>query len=1523
MKVFVADEAKVENYLLPEKIEDTFLINYESKDGILENIIISANNGKWMIKETRDFIIRKGLSSIASDELKHLNFYDIKFGDIDEKIKIYCFDVPMKYKSYSIANLSKITLGKSNNDIIYNSVDVGVLHFTIEKKENVWFFKSEGNGITYINGNRATSRSLIRGDVLFIDGLKIIWMDTFLLMNDLGDFVQVHLSNYQKLNTFGQGNAYNPIVGSEKYATLYSDNQVFFHTPRLKATFDGIEVEIDIPPEPIKDDGPPAMLTLGATVMMGVSSSVTGLVALFSVMSGQSTVIGAITELTLCVSMVAGCICFPIMLDKYQKKKIKSKEKKRQEKYLAYLQSKRLLINEAMEKEKSILIQNNLSPSELVESIKNRTNKIWSREINDNDFLTIRLGLGNRKANVSVHSMIEDFNLEDDNLRDEVKKLMNEKFILHDVPINISLTEDKILPIIISEDCEKKEQIIYNLLLQFITLYSGIDLKIIILTEETKIQQWEYIKYLPHSRSVDNTTRFFASNELEMKQVSSYLEGIYNERLSKIKYNEQENNFEEQKDTTYKKFDEYYLIITDNYIQAKNFGIIDKLLNDKANFGFSLMMIEPTLKNIPSRFNKFIQYTLNSAGIYEKDLSHEQRNFTPDYFEGDISNCSLVIGNIPVSSTSMMNQLPTTLQFLEMYNVGKVDQLNILNRWEKNDPTISLSAPVGVHPDGKLFDLDLHEKYHGPHGLIAGSTGSGKSEFIITYILSMAVNYHPDEVQFVLIDYKGGGLAGAFENRETQVKIPHLVGTITNLDTGEMNRTLVSINSELKRRQRMFNEARDALGESTVDIYKYQKFYRNGKVKEPISHLFIISDEFAELKSQQPDFMAELISTARIGRSLGVHLILATQKPTGVVDDQIWSNSKFKVCLKVQTSEDSMELLKRDDAASLKETGRFYLQVGYNELFELGQSAWSGAKYIPQDRVEKTVDDNIYFIDNNGNLIHQVNDLVKVANTVNYGDQLTNIVKNLYDIAKRESISFRQLWLPNIPKEIYLSNTIKKYNYQAKPYSINPVIGEYDLPTEQLQKLLTMDFTNNGNLIIYGTPGSGKENLLMTTLYSICAYHTTDEVNIYIMDFGSEILKIFNSAPQVGDVVFAEDKNKVKSLFLMLEREINRRKDLFSSHGGSYASYIESDKEKLPLLLIILNGYESFIENYGSYDDFLAHIIRESAKYGIVFMMTAFGPASVISKINQAFPNKIAMQLADSFDYQFYLNAPHGLTPSKYYGRGIVSVDKTAYEFQTCYIYLKEQINQIIKTSFEKLNYTKAKAIPVIPETVTVDSLSAHIDNYTNIPIGVNIYDASICQFNIIQNPISQIIGNNLLVENDFINHFLSILSSVPNIKMEIIDFMGNIGINSGISYTNNNFTEKLKSITDGDGNGNKKVYILIGIGYIYDKVLDEGVNHLFSIFNHLDDYPNSYFVFADNYSSYKRIMKEEWYSKSVNNKSGIWIGKGIDSQKAMEISNLATSDVNEDFQGLSYVINNEKYQVMKCIGTIERSDTY
>ena len=160
-----------------------------------------------------------------------------------------------------------------------------------------------------------------------------------------------------------------------------------------------------------------------------------------------------------------------------------------------------------------------------------------------------------------------------------------------------------------------------------------------------------------------------------------------------------------------------------------------------------------------------------------------------------------------------------------------------------------------------------------------------------------------------------------------------------------------------------------------MNIYKYQQFYRKGLLDEPMSHLLIICDEFAELKQQQPEFMDQLISTSRIGRSLGIHLILATQKPSGVVNEQIWSNSKFKVCLKVQDKSDSNEVLKKPDAAYLKQTGAFYLQVGNDDYYNLGQSAWAGAKYYPSDIVKKEIDDSIQ---NKNNLeINQNNRNVK------------------------------------------------------------------------------------------------------------------------------------------------------------------------------------------------------------------------------------------------------------------------------------------------------------------------------------------------------------------------------------------------------------------------------------------------------------------------------------------------------------------------------------------------------------------
>ena len=250
---------------------------------------------------------------------------------------------------------------------------------------------------------------------------------------------------------------------------------------------------------------------------------------------------------------------------------------------------------------------------------------------------------------------------------------------------------------------------------------------------------------------------------------------------------------EANKDSTDRKvakLSKRFVIFADDIAAVRNISIIRTILESTEYVGVSLIICTERLNDLPNEVEHFISVDKKSGGVFERVLTDSKRiNFIPDFMYGSLNKYVYAVANIPIAINGGKFVLPTSYSFLEMYNISNVNQLNALGKWRDNDPINTLAAPIGINEYGELFKLDLHEKAHGPHGLIAGMTGSGKSEFIITFILSMAVNYHPNEVQFVLIDYKGGGLAGAFENRETGLKLPHLAGTITNLDTNEINRS--------------------------------------------------------------------------------------------------------------------------------------------------------------------------------------------------------------------------------------------------------------------------------------------------------------------------------------------------------------------------------------------------------------------------------------------------------------------------------------------------------------------------------------------------------------------------------------------------------------------------------------------------------------------------------------------------------------------------------------------------------------
>lgn len=1534
MKLYLADDEKLNTFTLPEKIAESFLFSYTPDFSNIEVFMnIYAKDNSWYFKNNDDVKL-DGDNPTGEKKLSTYEIHEIQIKGVHTKFKLFSYPIcNNNFVDKNTENISEITIGKdSNNDIIYNNSLTLDNHAKIYIEEGTYFIETQDeNAYIYLNKIRVKAKSVINvGDIIFINGLKIVWMRSFIRLYLANDNVSFSTKLLDKEKTTVDNTPFLNYDMPENDSPLYHEDDFFFHKPRLTISYEDENIKIDQPPKSEVREDIPLVFQLGAGGTMLVFSFVN----LFNAYNKFKEGGNKTTLITTCVTSIAMILCsflLPRLLQSYNKRKAKKREALRQQKYTEYLNTKANDITKVLKYESQALYDNNPSSKECYDIVVGTKERIWEREISDEDFLTYRVGIGNVESKLKVETASESFTLDEDDLLKRAIQLGETSKELKKVPMTVSLSENYISSIICNT--ENAQDYLNGILLQLLCLHNPKDLKIVFLTTEKNSYKWEYLKLMPHLLSEDRTIRYFATNEEEAKSIIKEIESLYNERKDEIKEKDTNDDdyIETTKQTQYKNFRPYYLIITDNYRKYQNLEFISKIINFKKNVGFSLLMIDKSLRNLPNDCNKYTYVTNTTSCVFEKNYSKSnQLSFEPEFFENlNMEKVAKELSNIPVQTSSEIYNLPQSLSFLEMYNVGSIEQLNILNKWYTSNPMSSLSCPIGVNTSGEIFKLDLHEKYHGPHGLIAGSTGSGKSEFIITYILSMAVNYHPDEVKFVLIDYKGGGLAGAFENRETGVKIPHLAGTITNLDISEMNRTLVSIESELKRRQIKFNEARDQLGESTIDIYKYQKYYREGLLKDPIPHLFIISDEFAELKSQQPEFMDELISTARIGRSLGVHLILATQKPSGVVNDQIWSNSKFKICLKVQTKADSMEMLKRDEAASIKETGRFYLQVGYDELFELGQSAWSGATYTPTEKVIKKFDDSIMFINNIGEVIKNVNDHAQKDknNETKKGDQLTNIVKYLADIAKDNNIQTKSLWLDSIPGEIYLNNLMQKYSYTTTPFEINPIIGEYDDPKNQKQGLFTNNFTKDGNLLIYGSPGSGKENLITTLITSTCIKHTPEEVNYYIIDFGSETTKRFIDFPQVGDIAFSDEIEKINNLYTILSNEIEKRKELFAEYMGSYTAYIKDSGKKLPNIICTIIGYENFQEMYPAVAEKYINLFKDGAKFGVNFAITFASTTGLRAKVIQLFPNKLTLKLNNADDYRYVINAPRNLIPSNHFGRGLVELDDIL-EFQTAYVTKPDDITKTIKDIATQLkaSYTKrAPKIPVLPRFLTADKLLNKDFNLSNVPVGISKNKLQIIDYDFNKYNLTPVITNNVGGNIHFIYGLIELLKKIPTIKIRIIDVLKIYKEIQGVDVFNNDFDTLIKQIKleaiDDDKNKKINVFIIIGLGAFKNNVEDKTLKIFNDVFEKLKTYKTNKFIIYDDYTSFKGLETETWFRSNVNSSNGIWLGEGAGNQFAIKMPELTTDERKLSFEEMAFVLKEGNHKAIRYVVDKEFDD--
>lgn len=1119
---------------------------------------------------------------------------------------------------------------------------------------------------------------------------------------------------------------------------------VFSRQPRFLPEIPGGEVEIPNPPMAYEKPEiswfiillPPAVMLI-ITVIIALSAQ--SIYMLLSVAMTIMTMIGSVVGAT------------------SQIKKYKKKKNEREKKYLQLMADLKAELSIAREKQVKAINEINPDPKTCLERIGRIDSKLWERNPSYNDFLSLRVGIGSMPSTVKVKYTKQQLVLDNDPLAEEPQKLALEFQQVNNVPVCINLFSAEICGIAGEE--QKTLELLRVAILQLVTHHGYDDVKLILLLKEDSLAKWDWVRYLPHVWDNEFRTRFLLCGRAIAHQTLGELyDTLKGRELRANKTGQVENNLP------------HYVFVVEDKSLLENEVINKYLYNGSKNIGVSTIFVEQNRAYLPMNCKVVINLQ-GSTGEYADKESGQKTIFILDSVEyKELERAARKLAPLRIKQSNASFTLPTSITLMEMLKAKKVEEIDVLSKWQRNRTYKGMSVPIGARAGGELFNLDIHETGFGPHGLVAGTTGSGKSELLQSIIISLAINFHPHDVAFVLIDYKGGGMADVFRG------MPHLVGTITNLGGNQTVRALVSIKSELQRRQRIFSE----FGVNNID--KYQKLYHNGGAKEPIPHLIMIADEFAELKAEQPEFMKELVSTARVGRSLGVHLILATQKPAGVVDDQIWSNSKFKICLKVQDETDSKDVIKRPDAAMIKEPGRAYIQVGNDEIFEMFQSTWSGADYDPNGELGRKENDvkRIYKVLLNGKTeqVYPI-DEEKIAK-----DELPSQLKAMVDHITLQATNnniktLKGPWLPPLPEVVYMDNLYQYglgFNYETGEWSGNqalakPYIGLVDNPREQIQTPLPLDFAAEGHLFVYGAPGTGKTVLVSALCLSLAHLYSPSEVNIYIMDFGGTALKQFADLPHCGGVMTIEQETKINQFVLFIFRVIEERKKLFEKcRAENFNAYRVKSTQIMPAIFIMIDNYFALSETYELIDEQMMTLAREGAKFGIFLVATATNATLVRYKFAVNFKMAISLQLTEKAEYDNIVGRTEGLEPSPVPGRGLVR-GKPPLEFQTALPQFKdkdtEEIISTFKSFADKNKFAKAVSIPEMPDKVYIHNLNESVKDDT-LAIGLNDQDLQPVFVNFRINPTIMIAGDIQTGKSTILVSWITMLADILGDKVRI-----------------------------------------------------------------------------------------------------------------------------------------------------------
>lgn len=1338
-----------------------------------------------------------------------------------------------KYTRLRVPDVMDMTVGSAeDNSIIYSSPMIAQRHLTLKRRGDTWLLQA--NDAVYVNGRRVRDKALRPGDAVWAMGLTLIPFAGGIALNRPSPML-----------SFGTWKPVRMEAGAER-APLYEAPSLtwFSRMPRFQKQVKTARVSAALPSSMAAEPQVQSPLSMAPALASG----------LFMMLSG----IGSVASL----GMVAGNVALPLWGRKKAQQQHELNEQKRRQDYNDYLAQTEQSIRQCMDENQRQLREMSPDPAATAAELLRDTRHLWERRLKDDDFLAIRLGTGNIPLQCNVQLAPSVPGETQDPLKKSLKDFLDKDWSLKNVPIVFALGQYQVVGI--AGPSGMRAQIQERILAQ-LSLHAAYDeLRLCILGMPEKNVR-PYMR-LPHLWNREKTLRYVAAREEEIGSLIPTLEQEIALR---------QNDMEQA--------GELVVLITDGAI-ARRYAIESLLLERKLS-RVHVLVFACHSHELPSSCGAVIGLK-DERGILRLSEGGESDRIgfkTDNVQMPPAERIVQLLENTRLEQSDTARRLPDVVPFLELFNVKEPEALNIVARWRKNAAAPTLAVPLGKDEDGQLCMLDIQDQGHGgqgPHGLIAGTTGSGKSELIMTYILALAVNFSPNEVAFALIDYKGGGMANAFAG------LPHLAGTVSNLDGSTIRRCMMSIHSELNRRQALF------AGAKVNEISRYQRYFAEGRLKEPLPHLLIIVDEFAQLKANEPEFLRELINVAQIGRSLGVHLILSTQKPSGVVDNQIWGNTNFRICLRVQNAQDSQEMLHKPDAASLKGVGRFLIQ--YEDVLIRAQSAWTGAPVQWDD--DDIPDCEAEIFDALGRT--QLRAALPARKRQKDGEtQLSAVLNTIQEAGNVQQMRTHLLWMPQLEDRIALDVLRSRYSVARQPYELKALLGEIDVPEAQMRSPLLLNLNAGCNTIVYGAHGSGKRMLLETLLDDLLNNHTAQELTIYLLDLAGDGFLPYAAAPQVGDVITMEEEEKLQSLMRLLERELLSRRKMMQMEESDIP--VRLQKAGKPNILVILHPLNAFCEWAEPQRDRLLALLGDGARYGIHFFATSAASGGISMRIVQQFSQKLVLQMASKDDYAMLLGNTKGMTPGNARGRGLIRMENLL-EFQVAGV--QESGADLCWRLAHTWTGQRAQPVPVMPEHIGAKELEERMRRMKQplrLPVGIYRDNMSTAYLSADKHGLFRIIGSGDDMKR-FVPEWMACLSRMMDVV--VLNGSGEYRSAENIRYVE---PEKWASCVEGllrerlaqqENEEEKKlperlkIVVLTDIREIWNRLQQDPCSSgepagdlLAALLMKVKPGWRMRFILCGDTFAFDKVKPLEWYRKAVSSSDAVFLGEGFKYQYIVE----------------------------------------